>query len=347
MMMMSNMEQNPVIGTLDELYPGYAEFEALPEKEKHELQVAVPHDAWISLCKETRYVEKQKTWTPKERDEVTRGLIPCPACVGGWYREFFDGGELEVGDRVIHIYDTRKIACDCQGWKHVWKIMQRDFDSHYHYVNLDTLKPNLQNKLPKEIQQVELDYIREHRNSNFFFLGPSGTGKSTLSFALLRAAYERDLPHFWKAETVNPLDFEKKRWIWRNNFNTLLQEFNEHQWNHEAPEPSVTAGKIAAAREAGYTPVLILEEVDKLEMNKHRINFLLPLIDKIIAVNGQLVMTTNLKLHEFIKYLTATDDMTVTAEPIIRRLTENVRVRDYFEMLNFHSKIETPIPLRK
>ena len=326
----------PVTGTVqDEFTPAeYKAFLALPEDERYKLRVAVPHDGWTSLTVEACH---EVQISPEERDAIAQGTLPCPRCHDGFYNEIIGGyakilrddGEV-ISRKVFH---KHLAVCDCQIWKHIWKLTKRELPLAYQKFSLATLKPDLLNRLPVGVQQQEMDYVRQHESENFLFLGPSGTGKTTLAYALFRAAYDRSAKHLW-SEDRGGLEYKDRRWIWRGNFNDLLNQFNakqKEQKDNPVPDPEVTQQKIKNAARDGFRPVLIIEEVDKIELNMHRSNFLFHLIDETINAGGQLIMTTNLTMAEFRDNLTANEDIRTTGETILRRLTDHVHIRNYFE----------------
>jgi DNA replication protein DnaC len=283
---------------------------------------------WVVVL--TRRRMARESWTHEDIDLVARGEKTCPVCSGAGNYGIVKRGVLNKidGSEPDVIYVNEVEWCECGEFKQVRKVIDSK-PSQYDFVNLWTLQPHQFSILPQEVQAEELTYIRANHTGSFLFHGPAGTGKTTFSQALYFDAMYRSGPRFWKEG--HAVKLETTEWIWYKNFATLLQEHNEHQWNREAPEPTVTPSKIAAVRELKYTPTLVLEEVDKQELNPHRISFLFGLIDETLkAKGGQVVLTTNLTPMEFEDYLTSNKEISSTGIAIIRRLTQTVHVRNHF-----------------
>jgi hypothetical protein len=83
-----------------------------------------------------------------------------------------------------------------------------------------------------------------------------------------------------------------------------------------AEEPRITEHSIGeACTETGFSPILWLEELDKISPTLSRRNLLFGLIDLIYDFEGTIVATTNMDPERLRKHID-TDD-----HPIIRRIT--------------------------
>ena len=310
------------------------QFLSLPRPDRWPLEMAV--SKWETFAMQSSAADKfQSGWAKGERDAVTRGLIECPICGvidgNGWYF-IYQVGYCDTVDGPQRVFRKEPVKCACQGWKHIWAQVKKEIPAHYHYVNLWTLEPNAQNILPLKVQQEEITFVQNNSKESFLFLGHPGTGKTTMAFALFRQAHDRDHKFFWNPEKDGIYTYETSRWIWRTNFNTLLNQHNATLKDKEAPEADVTLKGIKEAGKDGkHKPVLVIEEVDKIALNEHRINYLLELINALIEADGQLVLTSNLTLEDFVRTMTATDEIRLAGEALLRRLIENVHVRDYFK----------------
>ena len=311
-------------------YTSYEEYDAaVPDKHDQYIQQASVIE-WSQVGGQPSLVKKlEQGWSPEEKDRLAQGKEQCPMCFDFGFFTFDERGATE---NTENIFRRTFPTCFCLKWKHLQSILNREIPADFSFVNLLTLKPNLLSSLPEEAQQKEIEVLREIKDTNIFFLGPTGTGKTTFCYALFKYAHERDINKFWVDD--RPLTFDQNRWIWRINFDRLMNQYAlQSDWTAKvkAPEPYVTVEKIHRAVESGHRPFLILEEIDKTKLNDTRAKSLFGLIDAMKEVQGQLIMTTNRRsLSDFAGSFENTD---LVGYPLIRRLTQNVEIRNHYQYL--------------
>lgn len=264
--------------------------------------------------------------TAQMHDDVLFGRTPCPYCNG---KQF-----IEYREREEHSGETRErlVICRCDKLRHKRKVLEQLLPGKYIEANLWTLKPSPLSRVPSAAQAEEITYLKAHCDLSAFLCGAPGTSKTTYASALLRRAVERDWEHFYRPG-FGALSYNKTRWIWRVNFDTLMAQYLRKQGDRDAPEPDVTPERIKARSDEGRKFVLCLEEVDKAKLTEHRCNKLFDIIDTLYNCKGQLIMTTNLRWEQFDSMFTSTgnDSIDVTGSAIIRRIREMCIRRDYFQ----------------
>ncbi len=298
----------------------YQQFMELDSKERGELLRQAGYE-WKTLGRPRILVETE--WTHELEHAVASGHTVCPVCNGC--------GQVHVTQRSEYNGAWRSFypSCHCKVLRGIWKLASNAIPARYSFANIWTLKPHESNHLSMAQQQSELDFIRDHMDDGFFLAGEPGTGKTTVAYALLRRAYERNIPIFGDTY-MNP--WGKSLWLWRVNFDTLMRQYQEQATQNDAPEPDVTVSRIEAASKKGRRPTLVIEEIDKGRQTEFRANKLFALVDALYNANGQLIITTNLSLAGFDAMFSKGDNesVRVAGDALMRRILEMTHIRDYF-----------------
>jgi hypothetical protein len=125
------------------------------------------------------------------------------------------------------------------------------------------------------------------------------------------------------------------RWVWVVDAEDLFLQFADWSTSRTsedpAPEPIVSPRKILKAKEHGYRPTLVLEELDKGRLTEPRFTFLFNLMNAMAKEKGQLIITTNRKLDRFMALFTEHESETVrtSGEPLVRRFLENNCIKQF------------------
>jgi hypothetical protein len=277
---------------------------------------------------------KEIDWKPKTRKVLPKepellisiGLEKqvCPVC-NGTGRELVECQETSSKTRQL-----RDVQCPCLFLKMFWKKFHDTVPVRDRHASLRTLKYSSLSKLPEKTQLEEIASLKVNPDKSRLFIGPSGTGKTTFSVALYRDALEKACKHcLVKDIAVNS--------VWRITTKQLMEEFrddaahrvtvNDRGETVPPKKPTVTAHKIKMARDAGLTPRLFLEEVDKIQMNEFRFNSLYEVVNGIYENNGQIVINSNLTLIQLTKFF---GDMSMV---LIRRMLAGGKVHNYFDLV--------------
>jgi len=290
------------------------QFCALDHDLKKELKQMTQH--WQTKF---RANEGQRAATVPELLAAALGTAPCPSCKD---TKWLSG--KDIGTDTGYWELNHQIRCSCRHYR----MVQSEFDQlvgwRYRSMDFRTAKPSAQCFLPLERQQKNWDEARAHINSNFFLAGSAASGKTTLAAMIAREAIWRNLLKREDDYSPNPT-----RWVWVVDADELFRQYTEwvtSRYNdNPAPEPTVTPRKIAHARKFGYTPTLVLEELDKGKMTESRFDFLFAVVNAMDKEQGQLIVTTNRTLPRFMALFTESESETIrtSGEPMMRRFLDN------------------------
>ncbi len=262
--------------------------------------------------------------SPETRKAVVRGATKCPCCDGRKYVT-----AIQIGKDTGVVREGME-DCWCAKPLAFWGEVCTIIPEHYREVTLSSLSPSSVSKLPIDKQQSEIEFLLQHPDDSYFFLGKAGTSKTTYAIALFRRQLGRRIDQLWKDSSLTIATTPQG--VWRVNGDKLMKQYQEKATNSEAPEPDITPSKIQAAARKGLHPYLVLEEIDKAKMSEFRANNLFSIVDALYENDGRLVLTTNLTLTEFASMFanSGSDNIKATGTALIRRITEMCHIRSYF-----------------
>lgn len=148
--------------------------------------------------------------------------------------------------------------------------------------SLNNLAPSGKSRLPPERQAEEIAFLRAHKDESCFFLGPPGTSKSTFAAALMRDAIFQD-------QVLG----DGGGFYWRVGGNRLFEQEVAYATagDKDSVATDITVSDIVSARRRGFTPFLVLGEIDKRKMTEFSANVLFRLVNAMDEQQGQLIVT--------------------------------------------------------
>jgi DNA replication protein DnaC len=286
------------------------------------------------------YVSWEELGYSKEQVRaIARNEIKCPRCG-------FDPAQQTNGPKTEWVLATGKTTgvqflrdcpCSCVSDRYMASFLA-EVPLRYRDVKLSELTPREgqyapgthdSQKFTKHSQALVFRLLQAAPTKNYLMLGPPGIGKTMMAFALLRYAFKEKADSMAETNDASPVPS-----IWRIQAQTLMQEHHEYIMGHNKPvedqvQPRVSRKTIQAARDAGWRPVLVLEEIDKIgSMTAQRLQVLFHVIDALYENEGQLIITTNKRALEFKAAL---------PEGIYRRITlEDDPDKDRAVVLDFY-----------
>ena len=262
--------------------------------------------------------------------ERTVGLreITCPVCEGTDYVEVPQIGRLTG----LRISTLKRCICSAfklyhSRWSNPKNVPTMYQDAEYFAFFFpneigERLRARIFHGAFKDEVKLILNTIEKFSDAGYLLTGKGGCGKSTLACAM----YQRDL-QAWALQTYDS-EYVESVWkvsaktladefqAWALRFNTEEKERRKNQNDGETTsEPTVTVDKIQRAVNAGLTPCLYLEEIDKFKNSDFQLTQFHSIIDAIQTNGGRVIATSNLQ----IEYLSARFDEQF-AEACIRRI---------------------------
>jgi hypothetical protein len=205
------------------------------------------------------------------------------------------------------------------------------------------IQPSKLSSVPLEKQAKLIDAVRMHLSDSWAFFGAPGTGKTTLSNMLFKAAVIQDIfsemssgnqsltPHVWRITARELCQQAQDRATGRD----LVDEDTivDTQALMKASARLVNRERIQRAVNAGLRPRLFVEEWDKISATPFQMLSLFDVLDAIIAAKGQLVMTSNLTWDEFCAMF----------GQVNWRIQQNCYIAQLFEKVTVTSPARAPI----
>jgi hypothetical protein len=240
---------------------------------------------------------------------VGLGQAACPLC--GWVQGILSRRRIPLLHEGVetHVHVNMMVRCSCylsEILHQRWSGPKSMVAERYRKTFLYTLVPTRHIIKSFAIQQRVIDCVRSGPYDSYLLCGESGTGKTTYSTALFSNALMEWA--FWAFTKRAPPEG-----VWRIETHTLLAQHMD--WNRrvdalamnpmtgeqeiQAPKPPlVTRAKILAAREAGFRPCLFLDELDKIVLSPAKLTTLFDLLDAVYTCRGQLVVCSNMTVHD-------------------------------------------------
>jgi hypothetical protein len=315
----------------------------------------IPAELLSKLLIETRFRmldPEPGAESPEQGEAIGLRKIACPWC--GWNPAAPNSGNGYTVLLAIEGIDTgvqilRSYPCRCKFYERLysrWSGPNAMVPRAYRRFRLDGLIPSEKSILTLDDQADIIAEIQSYPAKNYLFIGPAKTGKTVFTTALFGWALMD-----WAKKTWNKPDAVDA--VWRIVTADYLQQ--EHDYIRErerkvvepdgtesyakAKEPVVTRQKVKDAANAGLTPRLFLEEIDKIpDLTAFRSSNLFGLINEVYEQGGQLVVNSN-KNVEALKKLFGPDN----GEALLRRFTNDDDSRlgqtlDFFTWLTNHSE---------
>jgi hypothetical protein len=274
------------------------------------------------------------------------------SCVGD--RDSIEYRHRPSGLALKVILESKEDHCRCnfrRKWLTVSLKRPSWLDERFIKHRLHQMTPFKESPLGEESQALLISEVRQamekfldNKLSGIAFLGPAGTGKTSLISAIM---YDRwSVRRTWREvepEAIGGLSYierlqieqrgrpEPELAMWRVNVPDWLEEVNAYDtrpFGKEVPEPAITPSKIrAAVAKSEMKPVLWLDEVDKFHPTPGRLTYLLRLIDVVYAEGGTILSSANMTLDQLRVHL---------HDPIYRRLMGSNDPKAEYEIFDLH-----------
>lgn len=261
------------------------------------------NDPWHTFFTKEFIVEakRETMWIPADRvapltssedEAVGRGLSTCPRCNGfGWMW-------MDHWGETTHLYLKLQYTCPCASSVTFWRFWgnRENVPERFTQVTLKGLRPSNESFLSIARQEEVIRQVQDHPGDSYLMIGPPGTGKSHIAYALLRRAVRLWARRHYALGTFEPA-------VWSSTAYSLLNSIT--QWkmakaNYNGTEdgygvayPKVMPNMIRSAANHGERPVLLLDELDKFTVTDAKLNDLNELVGATWDAKGQLLGVCN------------------------------------------------------
>lgn len=245
-----------------------------------------------------------------EEDRIIREGGKCPRCS-------VDGYHLRLKGAITGIVIQRREKCLCNFLKTflaVWNDTKL-VPERFREVKLGSLKPigAPTSNLPIETQAKVIAGLQANPDASYLLVGDAGTGKTHFSFGLFHRAV-----HEWAIKAFED-DAMWEQSVFRFNTKAILDQ--QVAWatkeNGDATkEPDLTPNKVRKLASKGHKVCLFLDELDKFNATKFKMDFLFELIDAVYETQGQIVAVSNATKSKLEKIWAEYD----SCDAIIRRI---------------------------
>ena len=229
--------------------------------------------------------------THADLSKVAWGKQPCPVC----------GSEVTAGTIRVHLHG-RETGIECSALVDCTCAAARAIAAARAVLPVSMRRASLAKMSPtatlraSETRQREIIGRLRGYDGNVILYGPANTGKSHYA-----AGIYLDAVRTWASRpgrTTRPAIYIDAA--------TMLDEwmaYNKSSGSDDSPVvvPTVTLAKIKAAAAAGYSPLLVLDDMDLVKMTEPKLVKLLSILKELKHAGGRVVMTTSIHPEQLAK----------------------------------------------
>lgn len=218
------------------------------------------------------------------------------------------------GENNTLTFETGEICHPCEVRERSQHLLPPRFNWVY-YGDLHPAEEPEKVGISRQRQQLLIDQIKKGDldGHSVMISGPSRAGKTVLTCALLTRMVDVYYMNVVRERAIDPKvqDFRNAAEppIFRFSANQWLTQYHEwsthsfDSWRARPEEPQPNQRSLRRYWNADFTPVLLLEEIDKFSVTDARINALFSVIDTVYESSGMIISTSNLTEVEIKKRL--------------------------------------------
>lgn len=305
------------------------------------------------------YCEPPQLRNLAEAFALVRGEKPgACGCVEGAPRQVYRHRATGTVVRITFAFDEEHLICK---YRDAWAKHQPAgpawIPSRFAGHRTPDLTPHPRSPLSTTSQMVPIGRLpglvaslSGDRLRSWLLVGPTGCSKSTYISAVLNDLYtirwcwaNNAAGEHYQGSNLNRMlgrpedrSFDSKICIWRVKVPDWLVEMSLHDTRDfggpPVADPSITVEKIRDQSDAAdVAPVLWLEEVDKFNPTRARLNYLYRLVDGVYEMGGTVIASANFTLSELKDHL---------GEAIYRRIAGTNDDDGEYTIMDFHDLIK-------